>query len=52
MHVAAGHRDGLGLGFVKQGPLECLGEVHGPQSVVVDLHGFGQSLGVPAVALS
>ena len=30
----------------------CSGEVHGPQSVVVNLHGLSQSLGVPAVALS
>lgn len=29
-----------------------LGKVHGPQGVVVNLHSFGQRLGIPAVALS
>ena len=29
----------------------CSGKVHGPQGVVVDLHGLGQSLGVPSVTL-
>lgn len=28
------------------------GKVHGPQGVVVDLHSFGQRLGVPTVTLT
>ncbi len=42
------------VGLVAPGELAkvCLGKVHGPQGVVVNLHRFGQSLRIPTVTLS